>query len=481
MRLVLVIGNYFSVVICLLLVFSKVNAATLQWWDSNYLYRFNINVSTGANTPDKGYVDYTVRIPVLNTSTLIANGQMQSDCDDLRILFFDGANYQELERHVINCNSASTDIRFALFANIAASNNDDNYYLYYGNASAGSPVVVDPTNVYLWYDDASVNRSASYVRGRVDPWHGTGWDNSLTHNALGFYTYDTGDNFTSGYRRAIDERDVYIEAEFFHTGCYQLNQTTGVLTRGIIASGSGGAETSLHYYTSNRGQYPGCSVAGYTHDGDIMKNQRNNIAVNGANPGSITANQWRRQGLASWLINPTNLSFWDEDNSTNWAALGYPSVANLQINGTDAAGGDHEGRGFAAIMTAQDISRLRNILIRRYVEPEPSLSLTLDLQSDLVISKSDLSTTYTPGGVTSYTITVTNNGPSPVSSATIEDDLPNGVTMTAPWTCTPSSPGSMCNTAPSTTDPISIDVDIVNGDSITVTVPVSFSSDMTDY
>ncbi|MEM7401607.1 MAG: hypothetical protein AAF304_06625, partial [Pseudomonadota bacterium] len=101
--------------------------------------------------------------------------------------------------------------------------------------------------------------------------------------------------------------------------------------------------------------------------------------------------------------------------------------------------------------------------------------------ADLSITKDDGSLTYTPGSTGTYTILVTNNGPDDVTGATIADNLPDGVTMTAPWTCTPSSGSSSCNTAPSTTDPISIDVDIVNGDSITVTVPVSYSSDMTDY
>ena len=53
--------------------------------------------------------------------------------------------------------------------------------------------------------------------------------------------------------------------------------------------------------------------------------------------------------------------------------------------------------------------------------------------------------------------------------------------MTSAWTCTPSSASSSCNTAPSTTDPISIDVDLVVGDFVTVSVPVQFSSDMSDY
>ena len=470
-----------SLILFLLIYFSSLNAATLVWWDANYLYRYNIDVVTGANTPDKGYVDYTVRIAALDTATLISNGQMQSDCDDLRILFFNGTSYHEIERHVIACNSTATDIRFALANNIPASSSDDNYYLYYGNLTAGAPTALTTTNVYLWYDDASVNRSTSYTHGRIDAWHGTGWDDSLVHNPAGYYTYNTGDNFTSGYRRAVDERDVYIEAEFFHTGCYQLNQTTGVITRGIITSGVGASETSNHYYASNRGQYPGCNTTGYTHDGDVMKNARGNIAVDGPNPTNVVANQWRRQGLASWLINPTNLSFWDEDNATSWSALGYPDSVNLHINGTDAGGADHEGRGFAAFMTAQDIARVRNILVRRYIEPEPILSLTRDLQSDLQITKTDLSAIYSPGGTATYTIIVTNNGPSPVIGAMINDDLPNGVTMTASWTCTPSSTNSVCNTPPSTTDPISIDVDVAVGDTVTVNVPVQFSSDMSDY
>lgn len=101
--------------------------------------------------------------------------------------------------------------------------------------------------------------------------------------------------------------------------------------------------------------------------------------------------------------------------------------------------------------------------------------------ADLSITKDDSSLTYTPGGTGTYTIVVTNNGPNDVTGATIADNLPNGVTMTAAWTCTPSSINSSCNTAPSTADPISIDVDIVNGDTITVTIPVQFSANMSDY
>ena len=113
-------------------------AATNLWWDPAYGARFNIEVATGTNVPDKGYVGYTVRIGALDTQSLIAAGDMQSDCDDLRILFYDGLGWQELPRHVLGCGTASTDVRFALAADIPASDDDDNYYLYYGNAAAGA-------------------------------------------------------------------------------------------------------------------------------------------------------------------------------------------------------------------------------------------------------------------------------------------------------------------------------------------------------
>lgn len=417
------------------------SAATTLWWDANYLQRYKVDVGTGANVPDKGYVGYTGRIAALDTQILIAAGTMQADCSDLRITYYDGLGWQELPRHVIGCNTASTDIRFALVTDIAANNNDDNYYLYHNNSSPAALPAMSETNVYLWYDDASINRSASYIRGRIDNWHGNGWDNSLAWNAGGFYTYNNGDNFTSGYRRAIDERDIFAEAEFYHTGCYLNNMTTGMLVRGIIQNGSLGSESSNHYYASNRGEYPaGCDANGYGHDGDIVRGNRPTTAVDGANPPDIVPNTWRRQALATWLTNPTNASFWDEDNSANWAALGFPSGANLQVSGTDA--NDDEGRGFAAVMTAQDNARVRNIVFRRYISPEPVAVLTAESQPPAILLQKNMLTVFDPinnttnpkaipGSWVDYTLSTSNSGAGDVDddSLLVTDPLPANVAL----------------------------------------------------
>ena len=63
-------------------------AATILWWDTGYLLRFNVAVTSGANVPDKGYVYYTARIVTLDTHALIAAGDLQGDCGELAMTYY---------------------------------------------------------------------------------------------------------------------------------------------------------------------------------------------------------------------------------------------------------------------------------------------------------------------------------------------------------------------------------------------------------
>ena len=333
---------------------------------ADYAYSIQLRVSTGANAPDKGYDGYTARLTGFDSQALISAGQMQADCDDLRVVYDNGSSLIEVDRHLFSCNTANSDIRFMLQADIADNTTVLDYFIYHGYPSAGAPNAVTTTNVYRWYDDASIDRSSDYTRGRIAAWHGSGWDDSLSWNAGGYYTFDTGDNFTSGYRIDVDERDALIEAEFYHTNCYPNNMTTGVMLRGVIGSGSGGSESSSHYYATNRGHNSSCG-GGYSQDGDIVKSARTTIAVDGTNPSSIVEDQWRKMALSAWGINGTNLTYWDDNNG--WNDLAWPDAGSLQVSGIDT--NDYESRGFGALILAQDAGRVRNIVIRRYVDPEP--------------------------------------------------------------------------------------------------------------
>ncbi len=285
-----------------------------------------------------------------------------------------GAGWQELKRHLLACNTAATEVRFAIREDIAANTADDRYYLYYGNAAASPPAPLAPTDVYLWHDDATADRLASYDTGRIDTWGSTNtWVENTSWDSAGYYVYRTADDNVSSFRSPVDERDLYVEIELFHTACFPDNMVTGVIVRGVIATGSGASETADHYYLGQRAHQAECG-AGYPRDGDIYKTERQTVAIDAPDPPALPRSQWRKQALASVGVNPTQLTYWDSDGG--WSSLGWPQLTPL-VSGPDAD--DYEGSGFAGLWIAQDSGRFRNMLIRRYTQPEPTVTLDSEM------------------------------------------------------------------------------------------------------
>ncbi len=99
--------------------------------------------------------------------------------------------------------------------------------------------------------------------------------------------------------------------------------------------------------------------------------------------------------------------------------------------------------------------------------------LTLRAESDLSITKTDGVSLAVPGGILTYTIVATNNGPLPVTGATVSDSFPSSITSAA-WTCAATS-GSSCGTA-SGAGNISATANLALGGSATFTVTASVSS-----
>lgn len=342
------------------------------WWDDAWGHRSRLVVTTGAVRPDKGYAGYTVR--------LVADPALLSGatCDDVRVVAWDGTLWTELARHLVGCGGAVLDVRFALPGDVADSAAYRDAFLYYDHASAPPPDPAEGKAVYLWWDPATSDRSLDYQRGRMDAWLSTGHDNSLAwSSAAGAYTYDTRDDSQSSYRRSVEERDVLVEASFKHTGCYAYNMQSSVCARGVILSGTGASEQSNHYYCTSRAQNPSCANNDQgLYDGDIVDEDNETIALQGlTDPPPIVPNQWRTQALAVFGTAPTQLRFWDADAA--WSTLAMPPASALQATG--AAAHEHTGRGFAGVMTAQDIGQLRDIVIRRYTEPEPAVTLETEV------------------------------------------------------------------------------------------------------
>lgn len=103
-------------------------------------------------------------------------------------------------------------------------------------------------------------------------------------------------------------------------------------------------------------------------------------------------------------------------------------------------------------------------------------------QADLSISKTDGSGTYTPGGTATYMITVSNAGPDAVVGAVVNDTLPAGVTLSAPWSCVATA--GVCSAASGGAvgdQVVNLSVDLTAGGQATINVPVNFSADPAAY
>ncbi|WP_445082920.1 prealbumin-like fold domain-containing protein, partial [Chelativorans sp. YIM 93263] len=114
---------------------------------------------------------------------------------------------------------------------------------------------------------------------------------------------------------------------------------------------------------------------------------------------------------------------------------------------------------------------------------EPSYTYdTAGCEADLSITKDNGEATYIPGGDTTYTIAVTNNGPQPATGAEITDPLPAGITN-ASWTCGEETSGGVCG-ATSGSGGIATTADLPAGASVTYTltmgIPSSYSGNLTN-
>jgi uncharacterized repeat protein (TIGR01451 family) len=111
-------------------------------------------------------------------------------------------------------------------------------------------------------------------------------------------------------------------------------------------------------------------------------------------------------------------------------------------------------------------------------------SIRLEFTShDISVVKTDSKAGFQPGETSSYTITVTNNGPDDAQDIDIIDSLPNGVQLSGSWSCSAPA-GSSCSAGSGGSagdTSVSLTADIENGDAVTVTVPVVYSTDPSDY
>ena len=136
------------------------------WWNAAWDYRARVTV-TNSSATEALRVGYSAHATV-DTATLIATNRLLSTCDDLRVVSFDGLSNTELDRVIENCGTDHTEVWFALPRAVSPSGQDNGFYLYYGNSSAGTPPA-NAANVFLFYEDWEQGAAHWTSAGGLDP------------------------------------------------------------------------------------------------------------------------------------------------------------------------------------------------------------------------------------------------------------------------------------------------------------------------
>ncbi|RLF30763.1 MAG: hypothetical protein DRN07_08175, partial [Thermoplasmata archaeon] len=94
------------------------------WWNESYLYRRQLTVHANSAINTNYYAKST-----FNLGTL----PVRSDRNDVRVVYWNGSSYTELDRIIIS----DTEWYFPIDVSIPAGGSNANFWLYYGNPSAG--------------------------------------------------------------------------------------------------------------------------------------------------------------------------------------------------------------------------------------------------------------------------------------------------------------------------------------------------------
>lgn len=141
-----------------------------DWWNENWDHRKELNLTNLVNWELQ---NYSLNIS-LDTAGLIAQGEMQPDCGDIRIL----DSTLELEYGIGNCNSPDTEIYFRTDLTALGT---EGLYIYYGNPGAVNGFVPNWKDVfYIWHDDFDTDR---------------GWGNCPGNTRPGTVTVDTANSW----------------------------------------------------------------------------------------------------------------------------------------------------------------------------------------------------------------------------------------------------------------------------------------------
>jgi type II secretory pathway pseudopilin PulG len=316
---------------------------------ADFAYRRRITITATAAVP----AGYAVAV-VFDHAAMVAAGKSLASGDDVRLRYWTGTRWVELDRFKdvpTSWNTTGTRVWFRLQAAIAAGRTDNNYFLHYGELGAAPP----PANgdyIFLDYEDGAT--LAGWTRrDACSGVHAPSPDGFV-------FTANSGANCFRQLSKDVAHGDVEVFWAFQSHPPAGLNTTRhqpGMSAR-RGATGTGylvvpGDDTNRRLRIRR--------VTSWTTTGTVISQTGTTFRLT---PGTLYYGRFALVG------NVLRAKYW---------AAGSPEPAGwtLQvINGTYGAGAAYgQVDGLGASAAAPQDHRHRHLIVRPRVEPEPAATL----------------------------------------------------------------------------------------------------------
>ena len=317
----------------------------LSWVPNNgYSHRQTVTITAGAPGVPTGY-----SVPItLDHAGLVAAGKSRADGNDLRVVYWNGANGVELDRALDSgsaWNTSTTKIWIKTQAAIAASSADSSYYVYYGNGTAGAPPA-NKSNVFLFWDDFETASLSKWTASS-----GSLWQVATDQRHAGTYALKYPSQAAALHslkaNPALDEADVYFEA------WWRFSDNTVPFITMDVRWGA----------TDNRYLAALEPNAGWT-IGQLIGGAWTEF---GTNQGVNSINTWHRIGTA--VNDVKSMRVFQNDAQISPASgatfMGTPWLVSGNV-------------GFTKYDLTSGSWWLDDVVVRKYVNPEPTTSVATE-------------------------------------------------------------------------------------------------------
>ena len=343
---------------------DKIQAAAPagQWWDTSFKYSQKITVTAGSIAVPTGYTVTST----IDHAALVTAGKSLSNGNDMRVTYWNGSSWTELDRVLdkgSNWNTSTTTILFKTQTVIATSTSDDNYYLYYGNSGAGTPPT-NAQNVYDFYEDFS---------GDLSQW------TIDSENTDKIYIATTTGNPSPSLRHDPDSsqtKNSYFDTRLITTNYKMQN---GVIEYDVYLAGStasspriihqlGFRVNSLSFTNGYCWRLQNSAADG----GHLRFTGRASWAVFGTAYPATTDNVWHS---VKEMVNGSSYTGYVDGGS------GYSGTDSTKLTADYLVSHVH-----GVSLTTSSYVLVDNIRVRKYVSPEPTTSRSAEEQFSITQS-----------------------------------------------------------------------------------------------